>query len=72
MRGNFFYKRIGEKIITARKNHNLSQETLATLSDLDRTYISRIEKGKANPTIKSLNKIAQALKTKVSDLLEGV
>lgn len=72
MRGNFFYKRIGEKILSARKKKAISQEKLAMLADLDRTYISRIEKGKANPTVKVLRKIARALKTKIAVLLQGV
>lgn len=72
VRGNFFYKRLGDKIIDNRKKMLLSQEQLAMLSEIDRTYIARLEEGKANPTIKILNKIARALKTRLSILLKGV
>ena len=72
MRGNFFYKRLGERIISERKKHNLSQEDLAYDSSVDRTYLARIEEGKANPTIKVLNKIARRFKIKLSKLLENV
>ncbi len=71
-RGNFFYQRLGERIINARKKRKLSQEQLALLSDLDRTYLARIEEGKANPTVKSLNKLSRVLKIRLSSLLKGV
>ncbi|MDO8610034.1 MAG: helix-turn-helix transcriptional regulator [bacterium] len=69
MRGNFFYKRLGEQINAARKVKKISQEQLALLSDVDRTYLARIEEGKANPSVKVLNKIAKILKLKVHELL---
>lgn len=72
MRGNFFYRRLGERIITERKKRKLSQEALAYDSCVDRTYLARIEEGKANPTVKVLNKIARQFKIKLSELLETV
>lgn len=72
MRGNFFYKRLAERIINSRKRRRLSQEQLALLSDMDRTYLARIEEGKANPSIKTLNKISRILKLRLSSLLKGV
>ena len=72
MRGNFFYKRLGERIVRARKKRQLSQEELALLSDIDRTYIARLEEGKANPSIKVLNKLSRVLKTRLSYLLKVV
>ena len=50
----------------------LSQEELALLSDVDRTYIARIEEGKANPTVKVLYKLAKKLKVRIAVLLENV
>lgn len=70
MKGNFFYRRLGEKIIHQRKKKSLSQEQLALLSDINRTYLSKIEKGKANPSVKILGKIAKTLKIKIKNLLE--
>lgn len=72
MRGNFFYKKIGKRIITERKNRQLSQEKLAFESYVDRTYLSRIEDGKANPTVKVIHKIARGLRMKVCELMDGV
>lgn len=72
VRGNFFYQRLGEKIIRVRQKRKLSQEQLALLSDIDRTYLARIEEGKANPSVKVLNKLSRVLKTRISYLLKGV
>ncbi len=72
MRGNFFYKRLGDRVIVERKKRKLSQEQLALLSEIDRTYLARIEEGKANPTIKILSKISKILKLRLNILLTGV
>jgi len=72
MKGNFFYKRLGEKIISERSKKRISQEQLGMICEIDRTYIARIEEGKANPTIKALYKIAKGLRIKLSKLLKGV
>jgi len=72
MRGNFFYKRLGNKILLERKRRKLSQEKLAFLSAVDRTYLARIEEGKANPTVKVLGKLSRALQLRVYQLVEEV
>ena len=72
MKGNFIYQRLGEKLAKLRKQKSLSQDDLSSICDVDRTYIARIENGKANPSFKVLVKIARGLKIKVSKLLEGV
>lgn len=46
----------------------LTQEKLAELADLDPTYISGIERGRRNPSLKNIVKIARALKTSVAKL----
>ena len=72
MRGNFYYKRLGERISGERKCRNITQERLAFLADMDRTYLARIEEGKANPSIKVLYKISRNLRLRLCDLLKGV
>ncbi|KUO78074.1 MAG: transcriptional regulator [Desulfosporosinus sp. BRH_c37] len=57
---------VGNKIRELRRKQNLSQEDLAHLSGLDRTYINSVENGRRNITIISLEKIANGLKVKVS------
>jgi transcriptional regulator with XRE-family HTH domain len=71
-RGNFYYKRLGESIITYRKRLNLSQQQVATLSDVDRSYLAEIEEGKANPSIRFLHKIARILRIKVGRLIKNL
>jgi transcriptional regulator with XRE-family HTH domain len=53
--------KIGLKIKKLRLKSGLSQEKLANLANLDRTYIPGIEKGKRNVSIIVLEKIAKAL-----------
>ncbi|MCL4364019.1 helix-turn-helix domain-containing protein [Patescibacteria group bacterium] len=72
MRGNFFYNRLGQCIVKIRERKQLSQEQVAFRCDVDRTYISRIEKGHANPTIKILQKLASALQVKLHTLLKNL
>lgn len=69
---NSFYHRLGKRIRREREKKNFSQEYLSLLCEIDRTYIARIEEGKANPTIKVLNKISQILKIKLWELLKAV
>ena len=72
MRGNFIYKKLGEKIIKVRKNKGLTQEKLALLSDIDRTYLARIERGETNPSLRVIYKICRTLKMKISSLLKNL
>ena len=71
-RGNFYYKRLGESIITHRKKLELSQQQVATLSDVDRSYLAEVEEGKANPSIRFLHKISKILKLKVGRLIKDL
>lgn len=47
----------------------LSQEALAEMAGVDRTYISGIERGVRNPTIRTAGRIAEALGVPLRDLL---
>ncbi|HBP63632.1 MAG TPA: transcriptional regulator [Desulfosporosinus sp.] len=59
---------VGNKIKELRKQRNLSQEDLALLSGLDRTYINSVENGRRNISIISLEKIANGLGIKISNI----
>ena len=63
-------QKLGKKIKQLRLDAELSQERLGEITGLDRTYISGIERGIRNPAIRNLEKLAKALKVKVSDLIE--
>ena len=63
-------QKLGKKIKQLRLTAELSQERLGEISGLDRTYISGIERGVRNPSIRNIEKLAKALKTKVSELTD--
>lgn len=52
-----------------RRERGLSQEELADLADLHRTYIGSVERGERNVSIDSMERIARALKVELVDLL---
>ncbi len=54
-----------------RHARGLSQRQLAARMEVPRTYISKIENGKAMPTLSSLARLAAALEASVADLLQG-
>ena len=67
--------RYGKAVRDARIKKGMSQERLADLSELHRTYISDIELGKRNVSIGNIEKIADALDMKISDIfleMEGM
>jgi len=62
---------LGKRLKELRIKADKSQAELAFDSELDRTYISLIERGLANPSLWTLGTLAFALKTTVPDLLQG-
>ena len=60
-------KKFGERL--REEMGNMSQETLATKSGFHKSYIGRLERGEATPSIYVVYKIALALKVKPSELL---
>ncbi|EKF9436122.1 helix-turn-helix domain-containing protein [Vibrio cholerae] len=52
---------VGKRILKVRKAKSLSQDKLAILAKVDRSYIGRIERGEVNITLEKLYKIAEAL-----------
>jgi transcriptional regulator with XRE-family HTH domain len=62
--------KFGVEVKRRREEQGLSQEQLAELADIDRTYISMIERGKRNPTLEVAERIAVALDMKLSELIK--
>jgi transcriptional regulator with XRE-family HTH domain len=66
-------KETGPQVASAvrdlRHVRNLSQRQLAARMGVPRTYISKIENGKAMPTLSSLDRLARALQVDISALL---
>ncbi|MFI5137993.1 MAG: helix-turn-helix domain-containing protein, partial [Sphingobacteriales bacterium] len=60
-------KIFGQVLKNIREENGITQEALALQSELDRTYISLLERGLRMPTIATLFKMAPALKKKPSE-----
>ena len=56
----------------SRKNRKISQQALADMSGLHRTYISDLENAKGNPTLGVVIALATCLNVSVFDLLKGL
>ena len=59
----------GQLVRKYRKERNMSQEQLALLCNMDRSYLGRIERGEVNPTLEKLYELAKSLDVNVKDLL---
>jgi transcriptional regulator with XRE-family HTH domain len=62
-------KTVGRNVRRLREEAGLSQEKLALEADLDRTYVSGVERGVRNPTVTVVARIAKALKIAPDKLL---
>ncbi len=62
-------KQVGFNLRRWRTERGLSQEELGFEAELDRTYISGVERGVRNPTVTVLQKLAKALKIEPAELL---
>lgn len=62
----------GRNVARFRDARGFSQDKLAEKADLDRTYVSGIERGVRNPGIKTVLRVAKALTVSVADLCKGV
>lgn len=62
-------KSLGFRIKEIRQKRKMSQEELSFESELHRTYISDIERGNRNVSIKNIEKIAKALKVSLKEIM---
>ncbi len=66
-------KRLTEVLVTNLRNlrlaRGMSQEELAAISGLHRTYVGSVERGERNVTLSTLELLASALNVSVTDLL---
>ena len=63
-------QRFGIKIKELRKLKGFSQEKLANLAEIDRTYLPTIETGKRNVSIEVIERLANALEVNIKDLFD--
>jgi transcriptional regulator with XRE-family HTH domain len=64
--------KFGQRVRELREAANLSQEGLADLAQLHRTYIGSVERGERNISLINITRIAQALGVSSSVLLAGI
>lgn len=63
-------KKVGQRIVELRSQKGWSQSDLARACDKDRQAIEKIENGKVNPTIFTLNQISEVLEIPLWKLLK--
>ncbi|UPR49253.1 helix-turn-helix transcriptional regulator [Vibrio cyclitrophicus] len=61
--------KFGIRLREVRKKNGISQDKLALIADIDRSYVGRIERGEVNITLDKVYGLAQALKCNVTELL---
>jgi transcriptional regulator with XRE-family HTH domain len=61
-------KQFGARVNKLRRSRGLSQEDLADLSGLHPTYISGIERGTRNVSLKNIRRLAVGLRVRMADL----
>ncbi|MDC4597947.1 MULTISPECIES: helix-turn-helix domain-containing protein [Acinetobacter] len=59
----------GQLVRKYRKERNMSQEQLALLCNMDRSYLGRVERGEVNPTLEKIYELSNALQIKASELM---
>ena len=64
--------RFGQRVRELRKANDLSQEAFAAACGLDRTYISGIERGRRNVSLRNIELLANTLGISISELMTGL
>ena len=70
VKGNTLLEAVCKSVHDRREKLGISQEELASRAGLHRTYISDIERGARNPSLKTLSRLADALELSTSDLIK--
>ena len=66
----FVKNSFGARLRRLRKSAGLSQEGLALVCDLDRTYIGGVERGERNISLLNIHKISRALRISARELFD--
>lgn len=64
--------KFGKKIREVRVKRGLSQEALADIANVHRTYIGMVERAEKNITLLNIQKLSKALKTDINELFDGI
>lgn len=65
-------RKFGHVLKELRQEKGLSQESLANQSDIDRTYISDIEKGERNISLNIIERLSRTLQISLSELFKKI
>jgi transcriptional regulator with XRE-family HTH domain len=65
-------RKLGENVKRFRLAKGLSQEKLAELTGLHRTYVGGVERGERNISLLNLARLAKTLSISLSDLMDGI
>ena len=68
MRDETLQKKVGKRIQEIRELKNISQQELAAKCNFEKSNMSRLESGRVNSTLATLNRIAQGLEVNVVEL----
>ena len=63
-------RQLGMKLKQVREARGMKQDAVAKKARITREYLSRLEAGRYDPTVGVLQRLAKALKVKVTELLE--
>jgi len=63
-------KKFADNMKKIREAKEMSQGDIYRATKIERAYISNLEAGKQNPTLETIEKIANALKVKPNDLIK--
>jgi transcriptional regulator with XRE-family HTH domain len=63
---------LGKRVAYLRKERHLSQLSLALGAGVAKSYLSDLERGQRNPTVKVLSRIASALGVSLEELFRGI
>ena len=62
-------RRFGQRLRELRLERGVTQEALANRADVDRAYLSRVERGIANVTLVMMWKLARVLRVEIVEML---
>ena len=66
-----FNELVGTRITTLRNQKKLSQQKFANEADIERSYLTHVEKGRKNISMNTLKKITAALEISLKDFFDS-